>query len=217
MSSTYSTNLQIELVTTGEQSGAWGSTTNNNLGILIEQAISGYAAITYADTDVVLQMTPGASATARNMYLELDGTNTAQRNLYVPANAKMYFIYNNTNNGAGYGIQVVVTGQTGGVLVPAGARVLLVCNGTGIAFAATYNNTLTLGTPLAVTSGGSGTSTSTGTGSLVLNTSPALSGIPTAPTAAAGTNTAQIATTAFVGALRHSLVMSTPQPDTTSR
>jgi hypothetical protein len=38
----------------------------------------------------------------------------------------------------------------------------------------------------------------TGTGSLVLATSPALLGTPTAPTASAGTNTTQIATTAYV-------------------
>ena len=41
MSSTYSTNLAIELMGTGDQAGNWGSTTNNNLGTLIEQAIAG--------------------------------------------------------------------------------------------------------------------------------------------------------------------------------
>jgi hypothetical protein len=41
-------------------------------------------------------------------------------------------------------------------------------------------------------------SANTGTGNVVRATSPALSGTPTAPTAAAGTNTTQIATTAFV-------------------
>ena len=40
--STYSTNLGIELIGTGEQAGTWGNTTNSNLGTLIEQAISGY-------------------------------------------------------------------------------------------------------------------------------------------------------------------------------
>jgi hypothetical protein len=38
----------------------------------------------------------------------------------------------------------------------------------------------------------------TGTGSMVLSASPTLTGTPVAPTAAAGTNTTQIATTAFV-------------------
>ena len=42
MSSTYSTNLALELIGTGDQAGTWGTTTNTNLGTLIEQAISGY-------------------------------------------------------------------------------------------------------------------------------------------------------------------------------
>ena len=51
---------------------------------------------------------------------------------------------------------------------------------------------------LPVTCGGTGVTTSTGTGSVVLSASPALTGAPTAPTASFGTNTTQIATTAFV-------------------
>jgi hypothetical protein len=51
---------------------------------------------------------------------------------------------------------------------------------------------------LPVTKGGTGATTSTGTSSVVLSNSPALTGIPTAPTASAGTNTSQIATTEFV-------------------
>ena len=42
MSSTYSSNLTIELMGTGDQAGNWGATTNTNLGTLIEQAIAGY-------------------------------------------------------------------------------------------------------------------------------------------------------------------------------
>lgn len=53
---------------------------------------------------------------------------------------------------------------------------------------------------LAVDHGGTGVTTSTGTGSNVLSDSPALTGTPTAPTAAVGTNTTQLATTAFVAA-----------------
>jgi hypothetical protein len=53
---------------------------------------------------------------------------------------------------------------------------------------------------LPVVRGGTGVTTSTGTGSNVLSDSPSLTGTPTAPTAAAGTNTTQLATTAFVTA-----------------
>jgi hypothetical protein len=45
----------------------------------------------------------------------------------------------------------------------------------------------------------------TGTGALVFASSPALAGTPTAPTAATSTNTTQLATTAFVQAIKASL------------
>jgi len=48
MSSTYSTSLLLELIGNGDQSGTWGSTTNNNLGNLIEQAITGAQTINFA-------------------------------------------------------------------------------------------------------------------------------------------------------------------------
>jgi len=72
-------------------------------------------------------------------------------------------------------------------------------NGTGgFAAGAIAATSLTLTDPLAITNGGTGTNTATGTGSVVLSTSPALTGTPTAVTAAPGTSTNQIATTAFV-------------------
>jgi len=192
MSSTYSTNLAIELMGAGEQAGNWGSTTNTNLGTLIEQAISGYTTQVCTGGTDTLTMTSGASATARNMFLELTGTGGG--NLVVPANKKLYFIYNNTSS-------AITVKVTTGVSVPAAAKILLVCNGTDIVVATNYMAALTLGTPLAVAQGGTGSTTaSTGTGGVVLAVSPTLTGTPIAPTAAPGTNTTQIATTAFVTA-----------------
>ena len=171
MSSTYSTNLAIELIGTGDQAGNWGSTTNTNLGTLLEQAISGYVTQAVATgTDTTLAMTNGASATARNMTIELTGTGGASTNLVVPANKKLYFIYNNSTGA----VTVKVSGQTG-VSVPATAKIALVSNGTDVVVAENYMVSPTL-----------------------LNA--ALTGTPTAPTASVGTNTTQIATTAFVNA-----------------
>lgn len=134
--STYSTNLAIELITPGTQAGVWGVTTNTNLGTLIEQAISGYVTQTMTDgADTVITIPNGATGVARNMYLELIGGLTATRNLIVPANKKLYFIYNNTSGG--YAVTVKVSGQTG-VSVPNGAKVLLVSNGTDIVVATNY-------------------------------------------------------------------------------
>ena len=97
MSSSYSTNLAIELIATGEQAGVWGTTTNNNLGTLLEQAISGYVQQVITNgADTVITIPDGTYGVARNMAIECIGTLTAARNLIVPTNRKLYFIYNNT-------------------------------------------------------------------------------------------------------------------------
>jgi len=164
MSSTYSPDLRIELIGTGDQAGVWGNTTNTNLGTLIEQAISGYVTQSVSTgTDTIITIPDGASGVARNMYLELTGTGGASTNLVVPSNKKLYFICNNASGA----VTVKVSGQTG-VSVPVGAKMGLVCNGTDVVQA--VNNFA----------------------------SPTFTGTPVAPTAAAGTNTTQIATTAFV-------------------
>ena len=135
MSSTYSTNLALELVGTGEQAGNWGATNNLNLGTLLEQAISGYVTQAVSTgTNTTLAMSNGASATARNMFIELTGTGGASTNLIVPANKKLYFIYNNTSSGQ---VTVKVSGLTG-VSVANGTKVILVSNGTDIVNAVSY-------------------------------------------------------------------------------
>ena len=137
MASTYSTNLAIELIGTGEQSGTWGTTTNTNLGTLIEQSISGY--VTQAITDgsganTTITIPNGATGVARNMFIEMTGALTfSTTSLIVPANKKLYFIFNNTSGG--FAVTVKVSGQTG-VLVPNGKKVILTSNGTDIVEAA---------------------------------------------------------------------------------
>jgi hypothetical protein len=171
MSSTYSTNLAIELIGAGEQAGNWGSTTNTNLGTLIEQAISGYVTQAVATgTDTTITIPNGATGVARNMFIELTGTGGTNTNLIVPSNKKLYYIYNNASGA----VTVKVSGQTG-VSVPVGAKITLVSNGTDIVTANNYMAGATF-------------------------PSPTLTGVPVAPTASVGTNTTQIATTAFVQA-----------------
>lgn len=141
MASTYSTNLALELIGTGDQAGTWGTTTNTNLGTLLEQAISGYVTQAITDgADTTITIPNGASGVARNMFIECTGTLTAARNLVVPTNKKLYFIYNNTTGG--YAVTVKVSGQTG-VSVPNGAKYLLVSNGTDVVVANTPTNNLT--------------------------------------------------------------------------
>lgn len=138
MSATYSTNLALELVGTGDQAGNWGATNNLNLGTLIEQAISGYVTQSVSTgTDTTMTIPQGASTAtlnARNMFIELTGTGGASTNLIVPANKKLYFIYNNTSSGQ---VTVKVSGQTG-ISVANATKVILVSNGTDIVNATSY-------------------------------------------------------------------------------
>ena len=90
--STYSTNLGLELITTGDQAGTWGSTTNSNLGTLVEQAISGYVTQALVAGDNTITIPNGASGVARNMFIEVTGVGGTGVNLIVPANKKLYFI-----------------------------------------------------------------------------------------------------------------------------
>jgi hypothetical protein len=135
MASTYSPNLALELIGTGDQAGTWGITTNTNLGTLLEQAISGYVTQAVSTgTDTTITIPNGATGVARNMYIELTGTGGTNTNLIVPANKKLYFIFNNASGA----VTVKVSGQTG-VSVAAGAKVILVSNGTDIVEATSYS------------------------------------------------------------------------------
>jgi microcystin-dependent protein len=154
MASTYSPNLALELIGTGDQSGTWGTTTNTNLGTLIEQAISGYTQYPATGGTDTITIPNGASGTARNMYIEFTGTGGGT--VLVPTNKKLYFVYNNTSGS----ITVKVSGQTG-VSVPVAAKMILVCNGTDVVVATSYIASLTLGSALPVASGGTGLATLT--------------------------------------------------------
>lgn len=157
--STYSTNLALELIANGDQSGTWGDTTNTNLGTLIEQAISGYVTYGCSGGTDTITIPNGATGVARNMFLELTGTGGGT--LVVPSNKKLYFIYNNTSSA----ITVKVSGQTG-VSVPAAAKMALVSNGTDIVNAINY---LATNAPLSVSSGGTGLATLTANNLMVGN------------------------------------------------
>ncbi len=188
MASTYSTNLALELIGTGDQTGTWGTTTNTNLGTLLEQAISGYQTQACTGGTDTITIPNGASGVARNMYLELTGTGGGT--LVVPANKKLYLVYNNTSSA----ITVKVSGQTG-VSVPAAVKIFLVSNGTDVVNAVNYFASLTLGSALPVASGGTGGTTSTGTGAVVLATSPTLA----TPTLTTATLTSPTMTTPVLG------------------
>ena len=159
MASTYS-NLKFELIATGEQSGAWGATTNTNIGTAIEQAVVGMATLETGDfSSNVATLTlsnTNALQDARALCLNITATLSAAGTVNVPAIEKPYIIINNSSGG--YAVTVKVSGQTG-VSVPNGKRTVVYNNGTDVGNQIDYLSTLALGTALPVTSGGTGSTT----------------------------------------------------------
>jgi hypothetical protein len=200
MASTFSPSLRIELIGNGDQSGTWGQTTNNNLGTLIEQGITGVQTITMVNADYTLTNFNGVSDEARNAVLIVIGSNSAIRKVVCPLVNKTYVIYNNTSGG----FAITVGGATGStVSIANGITAQVYCNGTDFFPANTgaisnfsVNNTLAVGGATALTGALSG-STAAFSGA-ISSVSPAFTGTPTVPTASPGTNTTQAASTAFV-------------------
>ena len=156
MASTFST-LKFELITTGEQSGSWGTTTNNNLSVCLTEAITGSADVTFSSGPVTLTLSDVAASNAqiaRNLRLNLTGTSGGAQNLIVPAIEKQYIINNGTAD-----IITVKNASGTTVAVPAGKTMCVFNTGSNIVDVTNHLTTLTLGTDLALADGGTGGST----------------------------------------------------------
>jgi hypothetical protein len=192
MASTYS-DLKIELIGTGDQSGTWGTTTNANLGTALEEAIVGRATATFAsDADLTLTLTnSNATQVARNLVLNVTSgvSLTATRDLIVPAIEKPYIIQNNTTGAQS--IRVIVAGT--GVTVPNGKTAIVYNNGTDVTTAIDFIPSLTLGAALPVASGGTGI-TSFGAGVATFLGTPSSANLATAVTDETGSGLLVFAT-----------------------
>jgi hypothetical protein len=160
MASTYSA-LKIELIATGEQSGTWGTTTNNNLGdAALGEAITGSADVAFSSADVTVTLTDSnTSQTARNLRLNLTGTTGGARSLILGSGCQIEKLYlvNNTCADA-----ITVKNTTGtGIAVPAGKTMFVFNNGTNVVDAVTHATSLTLGSALPIASGGTGSTSTT--------------------------------------------------------
>jgi len=93
MASSYSTDLKLELMVTGENAGTWGDNTNNNLN-LIQQAIAGYEAVALTDGGTVaLAMTDKTISNARNMVIKFTGTLTTASTVTIPNSIEKFYIF----------------------------------------------------------------------------------------------------------------------------
>ena len=133
MASTYSTNLKIELMATGENSGTWGTITNTNLGTALEQAIVGYGNPNFAsDANLTITLTDtNAAQAARALVLNVTSgvSLSTTRELIVPTVQKQYIVQNNTTGSQS--ITVKTTAGTG-ITIPNGRKAHLYVDGTNV-------------------------------------------------------------------------------------
>jgi len=130
MASSYSTDLKLELMVTGENSGTWGDKTNTNLNLL-QQAIAGYQSIALTSTNTTLAMTDATISNARNATIELTGTLTAATTVVVPDGIeKVYNIIDSLSH-ANFSCTIKTASGTG-VLLAQGNRHVLYSDGTNV-------------------------------------------------------------------------------------
>jgi hypothetical protein len=137
MASTYSTSLRIQLIGTGDQPGVWGTTTNNNLGQLIEEAITGVGAITLSGTSYTLSAFNGIIDESRNAVLSFTGSLSAACTVVAPAVPKVYIVKNGTSGGQNV-IMSVGSGST--VSIPNGQTYIVYTDGVNFSSASNYNS-----------------------------------------------------------------------------
>jgi hypothetical protein len=130
MATSYTTILKLALPATGELSGTWGTTVNNNITQMVEEAVTGLASISTWTANVhTLTTADGTTAESRCVMLDLSGTITATGTVTIPASFKKLYIVRNATTG-GYAVNVGLS--TGGttVTVPNGATVVCYVDGT---------------------------------------------------------------------------------------
>jgi len=123
MASTYSSALNLELQTTGENSGTWGTIVNNNLQKL-ESATKGYVSVAIASTSDSLTATDGSTTDEQsNAIIKLTGTLTGNTTMQCEAVESWYIVDNATSMGT-YTLGFKPAGGTAASLVSSSKHIL---------------------------------------------------------------------------------------------
>lgn len=202
MASTYSSNLKIELIGTGEESGDWGGITNENFANVFEQAIVGRGNPNFStDADLTLTYTNTvASQTPRNLFLDVTSSLslTATRSLIVPTIYKNYVVANNTTGGQS--ITVKTTAGTG-ITIPNGRKAALYVDNTNVVVAWDWvdiNGGSIDGTPIGASSASTGAFSSATVGGITVATTTATQTLTNKTISADNNTISGIAASSFV-------------------
>ena len=142
MASSFSTDLKLELMATGENAGTWGDKTNTNLN-LVQQAVAGFEAIDVASADVTLAMTDATISNARNATLKFTGTLAANRTVTLPDSIEKVFNVEDGTDHAGNTLTFKTASGTG-VLLCEGNCYVVYSDGTNIVKVNEYRKWRTL-------------------------------------------------------------------------
>ena len=170
---TYVNNLRLKEIATGDESGTWGTTTNTNLELLGEALGFGTEAITTNADAHTTTVADGSADAGRAVYIIYTGTLDSACTITIGPNTmkRVHIIKNGTS----------------------GSQNILISQGSGA------NITIAAGQTKVVSLDGAGSGAAvTEVFSALSLVSPSLTGTPSSTTANAGTNTTQVATTAFV-------------------
>jgi len=130
MPTTYTPILQLALPATGELNGTWGTTVNDNITSMVEQAIAGLATVnTWTAASHTLTTANGTTSEARCAILECSGAPGAAATVICPTASKIYIIKNSVTGG--YAVTLKTSAGTG-VSVANGSTALLYCDGTNV-------------------------------------------------------------------------------------
>jgi hypothetical protein len=114
---------------TGENSNTWGGKTNNNLNLL-EQAITGYEAITLASASSTysLSVADASASPGRNAFIEFKGTVASAISIVIPDIEKGYWVKNSAT-----GSPLIFRTSSGtGVTLPTNQWVFLISDGASV-------------------------------------------------------------------------------------
>ena len=128
MASSYSSSLNLELQATGENSGSWGTKTNNNLQKL-ESATKGYVSVAIASTSDSLTATDGSTTDEQsNAIIKLTGTLSNNTTIQCEA-VETWYIVDNATSMSTYTLGFKPAGGTATNLV-AGSKHILYSDGS---------------------------------------------------------------------------------------
>jgi hypothetical protein len=163
---TYTNDLRLKEIATGDESGTWGTSTNTNLSLIADAFSLGTKQMA-ANADETFTMPDATADGTRSLYLKITSavSLTATRTVTLAPNtvSKVWIIENATT-----GSQSITIAQGSGssVTVATGTKAIVVTDGAGAGAAVTLANpTVSLATgvtgTLPIANGGTGTTSTT--------------------------------------------------------